>query len=780
MAVEKGKLVLQGKKFMVNLPTKKGSSNFPIPEAAKKFRDSDASEGLGVDVEKDAQNRIVSVTIPGAPVVAAVVTQPHGSGRQQDRRPGFGNQSRGQVSTSGQPTAVRGRAKASAQTLGLPFHNPYTFIPFPKTPVSRAQHTLHSADEAPNSDHYTGILRLKVTTRSPLLTCDPTPVNEQNGHKTYRALTIGNDVIVPATGVRGALRSLLTVLTGGSLGYLNASQYLCQGRDLNLGPRGPNSLATTPVECFLAQVEQAGNARRSGKICMGLTKLVKAEDLERVFRNLRDYRKPNAKPLWVELDSSDKVWRVHEDGRQPASGNLWRLRLSGRPVNPKSKREALFRSTKTPIMLPAKFWEDYSERNKHGDHADLRDGDLVWVQPHDPEATVIRDEDDIASLQWARWGRRGQNLGELVQEKHPHLLPDNMRGDRLVDAVTGMFGQVQSERGQRADIFAGRVLPDNLVFEDAKTLVAKETLAPLAPPHPGCVAFYRQQTDPDAVSTADGLAGYKVYRTTSERGNPPWKFESQGVYGDRGETLNDHAKVNKTVELVPEGQHGTLNLSFFALTRRELALLLQACSVPWRLGGGKPLGLGLCDLEILSLIDEEGNALAVDNWQTEVADLSARVALWVASQKPVARLRYPRAVADNNHKKSRGGHVWFQRHAQPRAVTDKDGQVQPGLSPMYVDGKLRKQIEFGGGILDANEPMVTGQLLPPLDANDPQADLLYGYDGFGVDVEQRIRPRRNVYLDYEPFDPARHVRGDEKSSGSHGKDQDFRNQNKNR
>ena len=797
MKSEKGKLVQQGKKFMVNLPTNKGSNNFQIPEVAKKFHNADAIDGIEVDVDRDDQNRILSVTIPGKQVVSAVVTQPQGCGKQGfDKQSGkqSGNHTRGSSHFRGQPTAVRSKAKASAKTLGLPFHNPYTFIPFPKTSVARAFHTLHSADEVTNSGRSTGILRLQVTTLSPLLTCDPTPVKEQNGHKTFQALTIGNDVIVPATGVRGALRSLLTVLTGGSLGYLNASQYLCQGRDLNLGPRGASSPASTPVECFLAQVERAGNARRDGKICMGVTKLVKAEDLERVFRNLRNYRKPNSKPLWVELDSYDKVTRVLEDGDRPTSGNWWRLRLSGRPVNSKSKREALFRPTDTVITLPAQYWEDYNERNKHGDRCELRNDDLVWVQPCDPNATTISKVSDIASLQWARWGRRGQNLGELVRQKHTHVLPDNMRGDRLVDTVTDMFGQVQSERGQQADIFAGRILPDNLVFEDAKPLVVKETLAPLAPPHPGCVAFYRQQTDPDAVSTADGLAGYKVYRTTSERENPPWKFDTQGIYGDHGELSNRYAKVNKTIELLPEGKSGTLNLSFFALTKRELALLIQACSVPWRLGGGKPLGLGLCELKIQSLIDEQGNPLQVDGWssessngltgidgwQIEVANIDMRIALWNASQKPVSKLRYPRAVSDNNHKKSRGGHVWFQRHAQPRAVTDKEGQVQPGLSPMYVDGKQCKQIEFGGGIFDANEPMVSGQLLRPLDVNDPNADLLYGYDGFGVEVEERTRPRRNVYLDYEQFDPTRHVRGDEKSSGSHGKDQDFRKQNKER
>ncbi len=38
-----------------------------------------------------------------------------------------------------------------------------------------------------------------------------------NGHKILSALTIDDDVIVPATGIRGALRTLMTILTGGTL-----------------------------------------------------------------------------------------------------------------------------------------------------------------------------------------------------------------------------------------------------------------------------------------------------------------------------------------------------------------------------------------------------------------------------------------------------------------------------------------------------------------------------------------------------------------------------------
>ena len=134
--------------------------------------------------------------------------------------------------------------------------------------------------------------------------------------------------------------------------------------------------------------------------------------------------------------------------------------------------------------------------------------------------------------------------------------------------------------------------------------------------------------------------------------------------------------------------------------------------------------------------------------------------MWIASQRPVDKLRYPRAVSENRNRITRGGHVWFQRHGQPRMVTGKDGGLpEPGLGPMYIDGQLLKTMRESGFEVDNSEPMISGQVLPPLNPEDPDADLLYGHDGFGAKVEHRKRPTRNVYLQYEPFDPTRHSRG---------------------
>lgn len=817
MKTEKGKLKAIKNGFQVLLPTKKGgSASHPIPASAARFRLQDAADGVEVDVELDAGHRIAKVTIPGKEPASVPRPQAVPSGKHEKRDKPTGSQKPGHK--PGQPRAVRGLPKAPPKALGLPFHNPYTFLPFGNTPPCRKEPTPLSIDELPEErSRLTGILELEITTTSPLLTCSPRAVRDENGHKTYEVLKIGPDVIVPATGIRGALRSLLTVLTGGTLGYLNRHAYLCQGRDLNLGPRGPRS-QSAPENLFLGEVIEPGTAFRPGRIRVGRARLVKAEVL-RVLMNktpelrarCKEYadhddilprkimpkkKTESVKHLWADLDDNGQPIAISDDPtrfRCPA-----RVKLSGRPVGSRerleNKREGLLPLGDTlELDLPPELWEAYSGRNTHGDRPELKAGDLVWLEPKAPGAERIEKPEDVASIQWARWGRRGEALEERIRRDAPQVVPDSFRNDGLVDEVTDLFGQVP-ERGCEAPSFGARVRPENLVFFGAAPNVQRVTLAPLAPPHPGCLAFYRQNPDPDAVSESDPIRGYKVYRTTEQRGEEaPWQFSVQAVYGKQGELLRPQQKVNKTCDLLPDGVTGTLRISFRGLTERELALLLQACVVPWRLGGGKPLGLGLCDVRFKRLIGESGERLQVtgwtiqesdqgliiEGWQKHVQDIQSRVQMWQASQRPVANLGYPRAVDANKFGKSRGGHAWFQRHASPRMVKQEgDDQREPGLEPLYIDGELLEAARAADFPLDSDTPMIAAQVLPAFDPEDPLADLLYGYDGFGAETEDRQQPRRRVFLKVEPFDPAQHVTGTERSQGSHGKNAEFRGKQK--
>ena len=690
---------------------------------------------------------------------------PGGHGRGGPARGGPGRGPRGGGQSHGDETAsVRDAPKGKPEVFGLPFHNPYTFIPFPKEPPARRVPTSLTVDEI-EKDRLTGVIELDVTTTSPLMTCAPEPVDPKADHKTYRALTIGDDVVVPATGVRGALRTLMTVLTGGTLGFIDPDTFLCQGRDANLGPQSEkNRNARPPKNAFLAQVERPGDANHGGTVLLGETRLVSGSSLEEAAGKTRlELRRPrqggsNGCELWARVDGKKVVAVAKRRGDKTP----WRIKLSGRPVGKPDKSEGAFLPDPSRrLTLPPALWRAYAGRYRHADHAELKRGDLVWLEPAQKDLDVIREALDVASIQWARLGRHGQELKDAIP---PHVLPDYVKDDGLVDEVTDLFGQVAPDGNPKAPSFAGRIRPENLVFRDAAGALEEAVdLAPLAVPHPGCLAFYRDCDDADAVSEEQMLRGYKVYRASKERGaNAPWRFETQGIYDDQGRPRSPKQKMCKAADLVPEGRTGSLRISFRALSGRELALLLQVCSVPWRLGGGKPLGLGCCSVGIRRLVGEDGNELPLPAWENDVEDVGARVKAWVASQEPVELMRYPRHAVRNRNKINRGGNVWFNRHAKAHMSVAKSGERPPGIDATYVKGELAEK---------AGHPHVSGQLLPRFDADDPQADVLHGYDGFG---EGGTGSNRDPMDRMVAFDPAKHATGDERSGGHQGQDANTR------
>jgi hypothetical protein len=673
---------------------------------------------------------------------------------------------------------------APPSCLGAPFHNAYTFIPFSGTSPRRRPPTPLTIDER-ERERFTGMVELTVRTLSPLLTCDPSPIREApKGHKHYRALIIGDDVVVPATGVRGSLRTLMTVLTSGTLGYLDEDVWLCQGRDRNLGPAGPSSPADTPASCFLARVTRPGTRSQAGIVKLGKTRLVKAQDLEAVARRCgielsRPEAGQRAAPRWCNDDATSLKDRRDDQHR-------WQVKLSGRPVNERGKREGLFLDDGPEIELPASVWAAYLGRNRHGDHGELCVGDLVWLQPV-PSCVEIKRPEEVLSIQWARWGREGERLLDVVRCHHPEVLPDAFNPDGWVDEVCDLFGQVPRpdlareafpdwreptpERPGPAGPFAARIRPENLVFRGAAKggIDRGVPLAPLQPPHPGCAAFYRDEPDPDRVANhGRPLRGYKVYRTTRERADgAAWHYQTQGVYDDAGRLKVGGQKVNKTCDLLGEGHEGRLRVACRALSTRELALLLAACTVDWRLGGGKPLGLGHCRIVRVRVIDEDGKeclsferqgediATLPEPLGTTVSDIRPRLELWQATQQPVDRLRYPRAVNQNQNRKQRGGHAWFQRHAQPRK-NERGARYPEGLQALWTEGPLQ---EKAGG-----KDRIAAQPLPLFSAARPNQDVLYGYDL----IEERSQRDKKRVATLEPFDEQRHARQVDRSGGPQG------------
>lgn len=654
----------------------------------------------------------------------------------------------------------------AVRNLGGEFYNPYTFIPFPDKSPERHEPSFLTVDENTTEKRYTGVLNLTVETVSPLLSMDSENKKVEGKHFKYKALKIGNDVIVPATSVRGSLRTLMTILSGGTLGHMDKNMWLCQGRDLSMNVLGKNGAKKTE----LAEVVEPGDSFHDGKILRGVTRMISLGALNDLFskngKNLEKCRPQSGDrvkyyytdELLSKLStaySDETPWKIKLSGRRiahnlteavgadgglafpevdqdlvkklAAKANISLRDERGYPVldelwvdsptemtsmtknSPDRKhgryflkfnrnndrfelntygQEAIFKKDDSTLEnVCAEKWGDYVGQNANGVHPSLFSGDLVWLE--------LSEDRSAQSLQWARWGRGGNASSRLRDVLPQSLVPDSMNADNKVDTVTDLFGMVSDKEVENGLSFASRIRCHNLVFENAAVSGLDESiqLAPMGQPHPGCIAFYRK---------GNVLNGYKVYRNAKD-GEKPWLYSVQGIFDVQGFRMDEEkfaqSQQVKTVDLLKAGQQGRLKISFRALSEAELSLLLTACHVDWKLGGGKPLGLGHCRVCVESAIDETGESIDL----TAIAPLDGiakRVELYNKSQEPVENMRYPRAVEINrNRSVSRSGLQWFMRHASPK----KKGYRQELPSIVDEDQHLRGY-DYKNGLTKKDPP----------------------------------------------------------------------------
>ncbi len=819
--------------YYVNVTRSKGVKEERVQNSMIGFNAVDAADGIEVLIEEE-NGIIKKVTVPGKAEKPLETykkdeSKKSGGGKQGQGNSRRGGQERTPTPSSGvaSPVSRNRQDQAPASVLGMPFYNPYTFLPFaePKTTLERKPFTPLTVDER-ETGRFTGIIELDIETLSPLLSsagmcdeeiairCAPNKSREDKaraikeiGHKTYKAMKIDADVIVPATGIRGALRNLMTLLTAGPPATIDTGMFLCQGRNLQLGA------GKDGTRVFLARVVSPGDYKKSGIIELGETCLVDVNDIVRFERNLP---RPTAGgkeivQLWADLEptgfrnNQPQLRAVRSIQRNPNSAHAWCLKLSGQPVPGKKKKsgaaadkfEGAFRGKgkDAEIELPKQLWAEYMFRHRHGVRKSLKKGDLIWLQPNDG-VTVIERADQIKSIQWARWGREGIPVKDAVP---PKVYPDCFRSDNLVSPVTDLFGQVpvkQEGVDVHGNAFAGRICPENLVFENAaKTLQGPFPLAVMSSPHPGCMAFYRNDDNPKTVSSDAGLRGYKVYRNSTEAGiadpKAPWRFETQGIYDPSGRLESKVSQnANISVQLLPEGNKGRLRLAVRSLSEEELALLLLACNATWRLGGGKPLGLGHCQAKVLGLLNEFGENVPIQEFSdTALLRLAKeRLVLWEKMQLPVENLRYPRGVTrtqgkDKKSKNTRGGHAWFSKFSKPKPDPQNENK-QVGMTTLEVCGPLDEKLRHETGI---DTRLISGQTLKRFDPDDPKADLLYGYDAFFCDTEEREPPFDELkrdgnkrYPKIVPFDEDKFRTGNETSQENRGQNAQTRHDERSR
>ena len=487
---------------------------------------------------------------------------------------------------------------------------------------------------------------------------------------------------------------------------------------------------------------------------------LKTENLTRAY---------NREPLYFTVSNPDEP---NPDKRRVAkyngTGPKWRLLLSGRAVkgkpkddgSPAIKKEALFIEGTDEITLPPALWKQCNDLM--GDSKNTLDqGDLVWLEPKDEFLRKIvagrrptLTTEDVKTIQRTRWYKKSANLLERIDEA---WMPDFLRNDGLVDCVTNLFGQVNNTGNKKVPCFAGRVWAENLVFEDCKKDVQTVDLAPLCNPHPGCYQFYQSKDQ-------FRFRGYKVYRVARE-GETPWRYDlqGQGVFDNQGKLIDfKNQEIARRVQLLPAQKTGKLRIAFHALTPEELQLLYTTCTATWRLGGGKPLGLGLCQTKAqVFLWNDQTGKLEADtqDWTVRGALaklVGSRLDKWEKSQEALPTMRYPRAASQNNWSKQRGGHAWF-----PTFSTTKKNQGK------QFERKLQEVASRNGNL--------PGQFLPELDDAD---QALYGYDVLLVKNGRRFDAFRQD-PPTEVADSSGQRRPENTSNNRQSRNQKMRNRGKN-
>ncbi len=108
------------------------------------------------------------------------------------------------------------------------FLNPYNFVhPLPEPqnlpPLSEDTADLHLLWRCPPPPHdrYTGLsgrITCTMTAKTPVFVSDSEIVSEQNGHKTYRFFNVDGLDLIPASSLRGSIRSVFEAATNSTFG----------------------------------------------------------------------------------------------------------------------------------------------------------------------------------------------------------------------------------------------------------------------------------------------------------------------------------------------------------------------------------------------------------------------------------------------------------------------------------------------------------------------------------------------------------------------------------
>ena len=514
------------------------------------------------------------------------------------------------------------------------FVNPYTFVPLPRK-VVRRQPPGHDPGPDEARERYVGALEVTWHIQSPIAI----PTEEWG--------SIGGDVRIPGSSIKGAVRSTHEMLFGGclrqiDLGYRPTYRQLpnmdalkdwrmavvleddevllCEKED----PKRRSSIDSK------ALCERVGDRARTGDVIAVHSKNDWKDRSElRVAERFQVLQRPAEVSGYEDLAGRYVVLITKKGTRRDAVRAKWYWSL-GKLTRERATISSQAKHDFSWAMMEARpdgeRWINvFRGKTKLGqargnEHA-LEPGSVIWVKVRDGKVTAIK-----LSQFWRE--RSEECLGDRIpKETHP-CSGDNLRlcpscsvfgsADTLNDkADTDERRREGDQRSYAAHVRFGSAVGVDLQGDEV-------TLAPLGQPHLGAGLTYLEPTPPEAAPASrderwsrwdsDGkqkrqLRGRKFYWHSDPERQLDHLQHTQGVGDVPGRHLKrEHhsADMCTKAQLVTGGTFRQ-TITFDGLDRFGVASLLAALQ-PGRLlgdgefalhlGRGKPLGLGSVTAEI--------------------------------------------------------------------------------------------------------------------------------------------------------------------------------------
>jgi CRISPR-associated protein (TIGR03986 family) len=524
--------------------------------------------------------------------------------------------------------AVNARpAKAQPRKPG-DFLNPYNFV----RPLNESRPPEHVLGDAPPPPHdryvselMTGRVTCRVTAVTPLFVSDSHAIDGKSGeHRSFRFFQYDGDPALPASSLRGMVRSVFETVTNSCFAIFDDERRL-QYREM---PRYGNQVKGNPgIVRRLAKPKTDGRPAIDGVIDLCQAAQVGAyyEGQER-WKNVLG-RKANGE-RWSTGDRAvaraerrGRRWLVREIAETRAGLNPLKsgeeylegwLKITGKGEDTNKRNEAIFLdpavhgsagkihfSYEVQLDYNAVLEKQYELKDTpiELESKELEVDELVWVDVQGGSSRARR----VVRVQIPRVPYE-KPVGKLL----PKYLHPCTKYKELCPACR-VFGWVrQMERGEDVSPEVRTAYASRLRFTHGE-LKEKQgdfnaTLAILSSPKPTNTQFYLLKNGQpggrvDYDSNGAQLRGRKFYR---HHGDEPSHhaegYEYEWAGGDPGEQ-------NRSVRgVLNEGAIFEFDVEFENLHPLELAALLWALELEpgmhHRLGYGKPLGFGSVDVEI--------------------------------------------------------------------------------------------------------------------------------------------------------------------------------------